>query len=219
MEYVTPPRAALVLLNFFASEPDLAHVVGDLSEEFQQRASSHGHAAARLWCWRETFRNAMALGKRELLRTPGKVLAVTLALSLLTGVSVDLLIALVMGPVQDHIQWAWVPHRFWPWYRAVWTILVPSMLFAGSGTVASLLVRSREFALVGSFATTSTVYMVWVLCVLTYSSGTGRLPADESLSQLNERVLLEWAGTILFYSIGCFCVRWRRLARPSYRAH
>jgi len=219
MEYVTPPRAASVLLDFFASEPDLANVVGDLSEEFQQRASSHGHAAAKLWYWRETFRNAMALGKRELLRTPGKVLAVILAISLLIGVSVDLLIALVMAPVQEHIQWAWVPHRFWPWYRAVWTILVPSMLFAGSGIIASVLVRSREFALVASFATMSTVYMVWVLYILSYSSGRGRLPAGESLSQLNERALVEWTGTIIFYSIGCFWTRWRRLARRSYRAH
>ena len=47
MEYVTPPRGALAILNFFASEPDFANVVGDLSEEFQQRASAHGHPAAK----------------------------------------------------------------------------------------------------------------------------------------------------------------------------
>src|SRR5215469_1959590 len=88
MEYVTPPRGALAILNFFASEPDFANVVGDLSEEFQQRASAHGHPAAKRWYWREAFRNAMVLGKRELLRTASKILAVSLLISLLTGVSV-----------------------------------------------------------------------------------------------------------------------------------
>jgi hypothetical protein len=58
---------------------------------------------------------------------PGKVLALTLAVSLLTGVSADLLLALVMVTVQKHIQWIWVLHHFWPSNRAVWTILVPSM--------------------------------------------------------------------------------------------
>jgi DNA-binding PadR family transcriptional regulator len=63
MEYVTPPRAALVLLNVLASEPDLAHVVGDLSEELQKRVSSSGYATAKLWYWRETFRSCNGLGK------------------------------------------------------------------------------------------------------------------------------------------------------------
>ena len=217
MDYVTPPRGAVGILNFFASEPDFANVVGDLSEEFQQRASAHGHLAAKRWYWREAFRNAMVLGQRELLRTPGKILAVSLLISLSTGLSVMLFNALVMGRVMVDIERAWIPYRFWPWFQAVWPILVPSMLYAGSGTVASLLVRTREFALVASFATVSTIYMVWVLYFLNYTSARGRFSASE-LSQIIDHEVLGWGFTIVAYSIGCFWIRLRRLARLPYRA-
>lgn len=211
MEYVAPPRGAMALLNFFAGEPDFAHVLGDLSEEFQQRASAHGEAAARGWYWREAFRNAMALGKREFQRTPGRALAVSLA----AGVTVQLVIAVLMGPLMQNIQWAWIPTRFWTWYRTVWidvAILISTLLYVVTGATGSLLMRSREFALALSFAIWSTVYAVWVLSVLGYSSARGRLPAGVSLSLLDERVVLGWVWTIILYSAGCFWIRWRRLA-------
>ena len=68
-----------------------------------------------------------------------------------------------MGPVMLDIQRALIPHRFWPWYQEVWPILVP--MLNGSGIVASLLVRTREFALVISFATVSTIDMIWLLYI------------------------------------------------------
>jgi len=214
MEYVTPPRAALVLLNFFASEPDLAHVVGDLSEEFQQRVSAHGQAAAKLWYWRETFRNAKALGKRELLRTPGKVLALTL----LTFVIILFVIPLMAEPLQESIQWARIPTRYWATYEVVFPVLFWFLVYVSSGAIASLLLRAREFALLVSYAAVSSTYVVWVLYVLSYSSAKGRLPRNADLFQLIKTLFLEWAGTIIFYSIGCFWIRWRRLARLSSRA-
>ena len=65
-----------------SGEPDFTSVIGDLSEEFQQRVSTLGHEAARRWYWRESIRNASAFGKRELLRAPITVLAVTLLMYL-----------------------------------------------------------------------------------------------------------------------------------------
>ena len=109
MEYITPPRGASFLLSFFASEPDCAIVLGDLSEEFQKRASAHGHAAARRWYRRESFRNAFEWIKREFLRTPVKVLTVTLVADL----SILVLAGLLLGPRGLDVQWAWIPPRYW----------------------------------------------------------------------------------------------------------
>ncbi len=43
-----------------------------MSEEFQERARNSGAAAAKLWYWREAFRNAWVLTAREILRTPAR---------------------------------------------------------------------------------------------------------------------------------------------------
>jgi hypothetical protein len=214
MEYVTPPRAALVLLNFFASEPDLADVLGDLSEEFQRCASAHGHPAAKRWYWREAFRNSRALGTRELLRTPGTVLVV----SLLTALGIPRVLASVVGPLTQKVQWGWIPNRFWLWYHAVSLILIPLLFYVGSGALVSRLVRAREFALAVAFATVSTFGVICTLWILRYSSARGRLPMGVSLSQLSERVLLEWATVVIAYSLGCFWIRWCRLTHRSYLA-
>ena len=82
MEYLGPPRGAVNLLKFFATEPDFDTVIGDLSEEFQQQLSAFGQAGARRWYSREALRNGTAFAKRELLRTPVTVLIVTTRLSL-----------------------------------------------------------------------------------------------------------------------------------------
>jgi len=157
------------------------------------------------WYWREAFRNAMVLGKRELLRTASKILAVSLLISLLTGVSVIQLNGL-MSRVMVAIAVDWIPIRFWSWYQPVWQFLVPSMLYACSGTVASLLVRTREFALVASFATVSTLYMLLNLCFLISARAS-------ELSQIIQFEVTQWVSTIVAYSIGCFWIRRRRLAR------
>ena len=171
MEYVIPPRAASILLNLFASEADFAIVLGDLSEEFQKRVSAQGHASARCWYWRESFRNVFAWIKREFLRTPIQVLAVTL----LADVSAFLLVGLLMGPLRLDVQWVWVspsgqislriPLRYSPPF--FWSILVPSLLYAGTGAIASSFVRGRELAVAVCFAIWPTVYSIWVLGILT----------------------------------------------------
>jgi hypothetical protein len=214
MDYITPPRVASFLLSFFAREPDFAIVLGDLSEEFQKRASAHGHAAARRWYWQESFRNAFAWIKREFLRTPVKVLTVTLVADL----SVLVLVRL-MGPLGLDVQWAWIPPRYWRWFQLLWSILIASLLCVATGAIASMLVRGREIAVAVSFAIWSTVYSVWLLYILSYSAARGRLPRTFNLAQLNELVVIQWAGTLLLYSIGCFWIRWHRISRLSSRVN
>ena len=133
MEYVIPPRAASILLNLFASEADFAMVLGDLSEEFQKRASAQGHVSARCWYWRESFRNVFAWIAREFLRTPVQVLTITL----LADVSAQIMLR---------------PLHYWPWIPFFWSILVPSLLYAGTGAIASSFVRGRELAVAVCFA-------------------------------------------------------------------
>jgi len=69
-ELLKAPAIPLAILNFFSQQPDLPALMGDIGEEFQQRAQSAGANAAKRWYWREAFRNSFALTRREVLRTP-----------------------------------------------------------------------------------------------------------------------------------------------------
>ena len=229
MEYVISPRAASILLNLFASEADFAIVLGDLSEEFQKRVFAQGHPSARCWYWRESFRNVFAWIAREFLRTPVQVLTITL----LADVSAFALVSLLMGPLRLDVRWAWVspsglillrmPLHYWPWIPFFWSILVPSLLYAGTGAIASSFVRGRELALAVCFAIWPTVYGIWVLYVLSYSWPRGprmfNLLFNLNLSQLNEHVVIQWIGTIVLFCIGCFWIRWHRISRLSSRVN
>jgi hypothetical protein len=88
-ELLTPPVIPSAILNFFASQPDFAAVAGDMEEEFQQRAQRVGARRAKLWYWRESFRNACALTARELYRTPARTAVIAfggfLAVNMATG--------------------------------------------------------------------------------------------------------------------------------------
>jgi hypothetical protein len=91
-ELLKPPVIPSAILNFFSTQPDFPAVAGDMAEEFQQRAQSLGAAAAKLWFWRESFRNAWALTAREMYRTPARTIVIAfgglLAVSIVTGLYV-----------------------------------------------------------------------------------------------------------------------------------
>jgi isoprenylcysteine carboxyl methyltransferase (ICMT) family protein YpbQ len=59
-ENLQPPLAALRILSYFRS-PHVPQILGDLMEEFNERVQSTGLSAARLWYWRATLRNTIAL--------------------------------------------------------------------------------------------------------------------------------------------------------------
>jgi hypothetical protein len=206
MESVAPPRGALNLLTFFAGEPDFTSVIGDLSEEFQHRVSTHGHGAARHWYWRESIRNASAFGKRELRRTPIRVLAVTLLVFLL------LLTANFFGSrLLVDIKWAWIPPRFWHLYRlTVLMNLFDLALLLGAGAALSRFLKARELSLVVTFVIATTCAHTYMLYGLTRNYAFGR--PGLSLLQVSLLILLGWALTVIAYSVGCLWIRWRRLA-------
>ncbi len=63
-EMVAPPKWILFVLWPFKGEPCYTQIEGDLSEEFQQRASEYGIADARRWYHREVCRNLASLLRR-----------------------------------------------------------------------------------------------------------------------------------------------------------
>jgi hypothetical protein len=91
-ELLKPPVIPSAILNFFSTQPDFPALAGDMAEEFQQRAQSLGAAAAKLWYWRESFRNACALTAREMYRTPARTIVIAfggfLAVNIVTGLYV-----------------------------------------------------------------------------------------------------------------------------------
>jgi len=103
-ELLKPPAVPVVILNFFASQPDFPAVAGDISEEFHQRVQRSGADAAKRWYWREVFRNAWALTARELLRTPVRTTLMALscffAVSIVTNIVMNYLwrLGLMYGP-------------------------------------------------------------------------------------------------------------------------
>ena len=60
-ETAAPPKWILVLLWPFKGEPCYPQIEGDLEEEFHQRVSDYGMAAARTWYYREVCRNTWSL--------------------------------------------------------------------------------------------------------------------------------------------------------------
>ena len=207
MEYVDPPRGALKLLHFFAGEPDLSNVIGDLSEEFQQRSSADGIRAARQWYWRETLRNAGVFTIRELRRTPALVIALTAVV--FAGMW---LVQFFGNQLLTGIQWAWIPTRFWPLYQsAVLTFLFPVSLLLSGGALASRLAKGRELSLIVVFGTLWTCVALYGLRILIRNSLLGIPLSGLSLSQVTERMLFFWALTIVAYSAPCLWIRQRRL--------
>jgi hypothetical protein len=207
MEYVGPPRGAMNLLRFFASESDFDTVIGDLSEEFQQQVAAFGQAAARRWYWRETVRNASAFATRELLRTPVTVLVITVL------IFVGLWFAIFLGDqFLESVRWVWVPPRFWRWYQAgVVQFLFPALLVTGTGVFASRFLRGRELSLIVTFATVFACMQLYGLWGFIRNSAQAAKGTYLSVAQVSERMLISWFLAMFLYSLGCLWIRWRRL--------
>lgn len=56
-KYDEPPRAAAWLLGLFADGEEKELILGDLAEEYLQRAAQVDRTSARRWYWRQTFKS------------------------------------------------------------------------------------------------------------------------------------------------------------------
>src|SRR5690348_3416002 len=80
------PPISFAILKFFRNQPDLAPIIGDMSEEFHQRSWNTGQPSAKWWFRRETLRNVLALTWRELKRTPVRTTLGALFAVLFSGI-------------------------------------------------------------------------------------------------------------------------------------
>jgi hypothetical protein len=208
MEYLGPPRGAVNLLKFFASEPDFETVIGDLSEGFQKQASAFGQADARRWYWRETLRNAAVFAGRELRRTPFTVVVVTVFIQV--ALQPVLMAAEAQGS-RIHSQLTYrgpLPISWYQvgvirllidWYRDSVIRFLPAVITISAGASVSHFLKARELSLIIAFA-----------AVVTCRTLTWRYSG-----------VLMFGGEILswyFYSLGCLWIRYDRLPdQPSKR--
>jgi hypothetical protein len=78
-DHFSPPRMASWLVNLFASSNDAESILGDLMEEFSQRALNFGMRSARAWYWRQTLNTTAHLFASGFRDAPGSTIAIVVA--------------------------------------------------------------------------------------------------------------------------------------------
>ncbi|MBZ5676964.1 MAG: hypothetical protein LAP61_22195 [Acidobacteriia bacterium] len=180
-ELLKPPAVPAAILNFFASQPDFPAVAGDISEEFHQRAQKSGAKAAKRWYWREAFRNALALTRRELLQTPARTTLIAVSCFLAVNIVTDwfLMLGLVSG-------------------RSPWDVFATQLLFLlATGLTGGKLLPRREWALALTFTALSICIaggLRWVFPVLRIHFSAAQLAAVVLGSGLRQGAF--WLGCL-----------------------
>jgi hypothetical protein len=65
-ETVRPPRLGEYLLYFFLTKRERVHLIGDLTEEYQEVFSAFGHRSATRWFYKQVFDSLWPLTYRSL---------------------------------------------------------------------------------------------------------------------------------------------------------
>ena len=109
-----PPSAASQMLSWIR-DPHSAQILGDLSEEYGERARSLGAAAARRWYWRESLRNAgVLLWRKRIVGTTAIAMLAVLSVNILFGV----LASIAWSIWASAVQW---PSQYRPlFYQLSW---------------------------------------------------------------------------------------------------
>jgi len=205
LELLKPPALPAAVLNFFSNQPDHFAVAGDMNEEFQERARTAGPAAAKLWYWRETWRNAWALTAREVLRTPGRTFL--LALGSLLAVN-GLTFGYVAFRYSRWFQYSDVMELVFDPRQSRAFLALQFIVPLCVGWAAGKLHPGREWALVLLFTLISTCLALpgaWYLFVMLKV----KLPA-----QLLQFVSIEISLRLSAFMLGCL---WTRRGRISIR--
>jgi hypothetical protein len=191
-ELLKPPAIPSAMLNFFSAQPDFAAVIGDITEEFHQRVRSSGARPAKLWFWREAFRNALALTAREILRRPVRTIIVALGCVLAVNFATGL-----------YARYAFDPAHWWVLF------LVQLVTAVSLGWTGARLLPGREWALALTYSLASACWAGMGIAVI------GHMPAFVIHPSWPLRLLAIW-GTALrqgVFWLGCLWIR--RQGSPS----
>ena len=85
-------------------------------------------------------------------------------------------------------------------------------LLFGAGAMLSRFLKARELSNVVTFVIATTCAHTYTLYRLSWNYAMGRSAAGLTLLQVSLLILLEWALTMIAYTVGCLWVRWRRVA-------
>jgi len=142
-DFVQPPRTAASLVNLFAPTEEAEALVGDLLEEFIQRAHKSGIAIARKWYWRQSVKSIACLMLMAFRGAPWATLAVTIGGLFLHRI-VQGLPDKALSAITDRYLWYWSSHfevYIWVLYGLPLVHLTGSMLV---GCVVAFAAKGRE---------------------------------------------------------------------------
>ncbi len=203
-ELLNPPAVPMAILNFFASQPDFEAVIGDINEEFHQRVESSGARAARLWYWREAFRNAAALPVRHALRTPVRIIAVALGCVLAVNTVTASYALYSVDRLRIDLGW-----NQW-WVLLSLQLITPLIV----GLVGARLLPGREWALALTYTLVSAC---WAGAGMAIAKWYFSIPPASFLLHLSAPLwlLMIWGNTLRqsAFWLGCLWIRTR--SRPA----
>jgi hypothetical protein len=202
-----PPAIPSAILSFFSNQPDFSAVIGDVSEEFHQRAQRLGARSAELWYWREAFRNALALTARELLRTPLQTFIAAFG-------SVTALNALIALYVL--IAGLLPPHRFFLRdlsHRAAFLVF-DFLASLAVGWIGGRLLRGREWVL-------ALTYTLVFVCSIPAGFTVAPLPSHflHNLEPFRSLAILGNAFRLGAFWLGCLWTRRQDICHLRSQSH
>jgi len=140
-----PPRLAAWLLGLFASGEEHEHILGDLSEEYLERALRASRASARRWYWRQIVKSVPHLAGRSFRTAP-----VITILAVAAGFAFRRLIAPQIGPALfAFIERTQLPEHHFGAYRFLASTgidIAHLFVFLMAGVLVAVIARRHAMA-------------------------------------------------------------------------
>jgi hypothetical protein len=168
-----PPRMALSLLRMLVPTDQLDAAVGDLVEEFSDRAGRSDFVTARRWFWRQTWKTIAHFLLGQFRETPGATAATIMSALLLlyySMVPANLAIRAILATCNpyDYVN----ATAFWFFFTIpIGAILTPLLI----GWLTSAISKGRETAVLLSVSVIGAVPFAWWWFRI-FSTPPGQLP-------------------------------------------
>ncbi len=200
-EVPAPPKWILFLLWPFKGESCYPQIEGDLSEEFQERESEHGVAAARRWYCREVYRNLRSLLWRW-------VTIPVIILPLLCIAFSNSLWMTIVGSIYNLLP----PPSHWSFSWILFAVLLNlSIIGLSLGIICSLILRGHERMIRLVFG----AYYLGLLTIIYHFIGIKILDSSQATTALG--FWLSYMRPI--WTLICICMGSIWVERRHHRRH